>query len=164
MQHQLPWTDNIVRELVDFGIDTVEDLKLLTSPELAILFGGHKLIVKRKAKLAWENLGGREQFDFGKTPPRNVDDLPSISPTPTNPKQTQQSNRTAQRMNQNTLGSKLTDRFGFTQIVTKTKKEKEDEKKARQAKRQARTLAHATTTLIVANVVDSPHTSPARSR
>ena len=64
-EHQLPRNDAIKHRLVVFGVDTVEDLELYKPPDVAQLFHEQKkTIVKCKAKLAWEKLGGQENVEF----------------------------------------------------------------------------------------------------
>ena len=66
--HELPFTKDIVQNLNDFGVGTVEDLKLLTARDVAELFSKEKTIVKRKAEIAWRHLGSEQDFEFKKKP------------------------------------------------------------------------------------------------
>ena len=60
-QHCLPYNDFIVTKLQMIGKDLcVEDLKLFKTHYIEALFGEEYSIVMLRAKLAWEDLGGRD--------------------------------------------------------------------------------------------------------
>ena len=68
--HRLPYNDVIVTKLQMIGKDFyVEDLKLFNPHHIEALFGGEDSIVMLRDELAWEDLGGRDQYSFKKPNP-----------------------------------------------------------------------------------------------
>ena len=122
--HRLPWNEAVTEVLEDLGIDSVEDLKLLTNKHVDELFPGAKFIVKQRAELAWKDLGGNREYVFEKKPPPVVLVLPSPQPPS---KKAKYHNGQCMSMNKNNLGFSL-ECFKFTQTVLKSKQEKKKEK------------------------------------
>ena len=68
--HRLPYNDVIVTKLHMIGkYFCVEDLKLFKPHHVEALFGDKDYIVMLRAELAWEDLGGRDQYSFKKPNP-----------------------------------------------------------------------------------------------
>ena len=68
--HRLPYNDFIVTKLHVIVKDLcAEDLKLFNPHHIEALFGGEDYIVMLRAELAWEDLGGRDQYSFKKPNP-----------------------------------------------------------------------------------------------
>ena len=66
----LPYNDFIVTKLQMIGKDLcVEDLKLFKTHHIEALFGDEDSIVMLWDELAWEDLGGRDQYSFKKLNP-----------------------------------------------------------------------------------------------
>ena len=59
----------------------VEDLKLFKTHHIEALFGDEDYIVILRAKLAWEYLGGRDQYSFKKPNP-NLNNLTETNSDP----------------------------------------------------------------------------------
>ena len=73
--HRLPYNDVIVTKLQIIGkYLCVEDLKLFKPHHIEAFFGDKDAIVMLLFELAWEDLGGREQYIFKKTNP-NLNNL-----------------------------------------------------------------------------------------
>ena len=65
--HRLPYNNVIVTKLQTIGKDLcVEDLKLFKPHNIEALFGDEYSIVMLWAEIAWEDLGGRDQYSFKK--------------------------------------------------------------------------------------------------
>ena len=80
--HRLPYNDVIVTKLQMIGKDLcVEDLKLFKPHHIEALFGVEDSIVMLWAELAWEDLGGRDQYSFKKTNP-NLKNLTETNSDP----------------------------------------------------------------------------------
>ena len=54
------------KDLDDQGVEFVEDLKILNRAIFSHLFMEKNPIVKKRAEIAWKELGGRETFQFQK--------------------------------------------------------------------------------------------------
>ena len=68
--HRLPYKNSIVTKLHMIGKDLcVEDLKLFKTHHIEALFGDEDYIIMLQAELAWEDLGGRDQYSFKKPNP-----------------------------------------------------------------------------------------------
>ena len=68
--HRLPYNNFIVTKLHMIGKDLcVEDIKLFKPPHIEDLFGYEDYFVMLRAVLAWEDLGGRDQYSFKKPNP-----------------------------------------------------------------------------------------------
>ena len=68
--HRLPYNDVIVTKLQVIGkYLCVEDLKLFKPHQIKDFWGGGYSIVMLRAELAWEDLGGRDQYSFKKPNP-----------------------------------------------------------------------------------------------
>ena len=68
--HRLPYNDVIVTKLQMIGkYLCVEDLKLFKPHHIEALFGVEDSIVMLWAELAWEDLGGRDQYSFNNPNP-----------------------------------------------------------------------------------------------
>ena len=68
--HRLPYNDVIITKLQMIGkYYRVEDLKLFKPHHIEALFGDEDYSVMLRAELAWENLGGRDQYSFNKPNP-----------------------------------------------------------------------------------------------
>ena len=68
--HRLPYNDVIVTKLQMIGKDfCVEYIKLFNPHHTEALFGVEDYIVMLQAELAWEDLGGRDQYSFKKPNP-----------------------------------------------------------------------------------------------
>ena len=66
----LPYNNVIVTKLQMIGKDLcVEDLKLFKTHHIEALFGDEDYIIMLRAELAWEDLGGRDQYSFKKPNP-----------------------------------------------------------------------------------------------
>ena len=148
--HELPWNDNTVSKLDTVGIGKVEDLKLYTAEKVADLFVDKKEIAKRKAKIAWRELGGKESFQFSRKPST----IPP--PTFTPPSPTSRAGHTScgngHRLHKNRSGGDLMNKFGFTKVVSEKKtKTKEDGKRRVEEKRK-----EVTGTMVNVTVIESP--------
>ena len=68
--HRLPYNNFIVTKLQMIGkYLCLEDLKLFKPHHIEASFGGEDYIVMLRAELAWEDLGGRDQYSFNKPNP-----------------------------------------------------------------------------------------------
>ena len=68
--HRLPYNYVIVNKLQMIGKYLgVEDLKLLKPHRIEALCGDEYAIVMLRAELAWEDLGGRDQYSFNNPNP-----------------------------------------------------------------------------------------------
>ena len=80
--HRLPYNNFIVTKLQMVGKDLcVEDLKLFKPHHTEALFGDEDYIVILWAELAWEDLGGRDQYSFKKPNP-NLNNLTETKSDP----------------------------------------------------------------------------------
>ena len=68
--HRLLYNYVIVTKLHIIGKDLcVEDLKLFKPHHIEALFGDEDYILMLRSELAWEDLGGRDQYIFNKPNP-----------------------------------------------------------------------------------------------
>ena len=73
--HRLPYNDAIVTKLQMIGkYLCVEDRNLFKPHHIEAFFGDEYSIVMLRAELAWEDLGGRDQYSF-KLPNPNLKNL-----------------------------------------------------------------------------------------
>ena len=80
--HRLPYNDVIVTKLQMIGKDLcVNDLKLFKPHHIEALFGDEDSIAILWAELAWEDLGGRDQYSF-KNPNPNINNLTETNSDP----------------------------------------------------------------------------------
>ena len=80
--HRLPYNDVIVNKLQMIGKDLcVEDLKLFKPHHIEALFGDEYYIVMLRVELAWEDLGGRDQYSF-KNPNPNLNNSTETNSDP----------------------------------------------------------------------------------
>ena len=80
--HQLPLIKNISNNLDSFGVAIVEDFNLFNARDVVELFFVEKTSIKRKSKIAWGLLGGKEEFKFrNKVVSITVEVLKIASPT-----------------------------------------------------------------------------------
>ena len=126
--HDLPWNANIVGKLDTFGIEKVEDLKLHIEKKVADLFVNEKKIAKRKAEIAWSELGGEESFQIWRKPSTIAPPAFKILPPTSTAGHTSSVN--GPWMHKNGSGGDLLNKFGFAKVVSKEKtKMKEDSKR-----------------------------------
>ena len=80
--HRLPYNNVIVTNLQMIGTYLLlEDLKLFKPHQIEALFGDEYYILMLRDKLAWEDLGGREQYSFKKPNP-NLNNLTETNSDP----------------------------------------------------------------------------------
>ena len=97
--HRLPYNDVIVTKLQMIGKDLcVEDLKLFKPPHIEALFGDGDYIVMLRAELAWEDLGGRDQYSF-KNPNPNLKNLTETNSDPASSGSTASPSTNKKKMN-----------------------------------------------------------------
>ena len=101
----MPWDKAIAGRLDELGVELVEDLKLLTPEHVKILFPSAKFVVKRRADLAWRELGGKNDFVF--EPVETPIVLESPSPEPPSKKAKVETNRWAKHCRWEAFGSSL---------------------------------------------------------
>mmetsp|Transcript_5505 Transcript_5505/g.7701 ORF Transcript_5505/g.7701 Transcript_5505/m.7701 type:complete len:192 (+) Transcript_5505:28-603(+) len=122
----LPWNQEIEDFLDDKGVETVEQLKLLTKDQWIGLFSTAKDIVKLTAEKVYNDYLD-EEIDLKKCATElHLKPAPSVK-------------NTAEKKapHKDDGSSKKMDTFGFTVTVTKTKDQKIKEKKIRDKKRTA---------------------------
>ena len=123
--HRLPYNDAIVTKLQMIGKDLcVEDLKLFNPHRIKALFGDEDSIVILRYELAWEDLGGRDQYRFKKPNP-NLNNSIDTNSDPSSSGSTASPPTNKKKMNvihNNRMPSVF--KFGLSTKVTKTKGEK----------------------------------------
>ena len=132
-RHSLPWSEGTAVLLEEQGVECVEDLKLLERSIVNSLFESAKPIIKTKARLAWQELGGKSEFEFknaAKTHPISPAVFPSSQSS-----RTKSSNNRA--IKENNLAPKLTTVFNFSRKVTKRKEDKIREREERKKQKLA---------------------------
>ena len=102
----------------------VEDLKIFKPHHIEALFEDEDSIVMLRAELAWEDLGGRDQYSF-KNPNPNLNNSTETNSDPASSGSTASPSTKKKKMNvmhKNLMPSVFN--FGFSTKVTKTKVEK----------------------------------------
>ena len=113
----------------------VEDIKLFKPHHIEALFGDEDSIVMLRAELAWEDLGGRDQYSFKKPNP-NLNNLTETNSDPARSGSTASPSTNKKKINvmhKNCMQSVF--KFGFSTKVTKKKAEKIRERDEREALR-----------------------------
>ena len=120
--HRLPYNDVIVTKLQMIGKHLcVEDFNLFMPHHIEYFFGNEDAIVMLRAELAWEDLGGRDQYSFKNSNPNlknstETNSDPSISGITASPSTDKKKTNV---MHKNRMPSVF--EFGFSVKVTKTK-------------------------------------------
>ena len=99
----------------------VEDLELFKPHHIKALFGDEDYIVMLRAELAWEDLGGRDQYSFKKPNP-NIKNLTETKSDPASSGSTASPSTNKNKtnvMHNNRMPSVF--KFGFSTKVTKNK-------------------------------------------
>ena len=114
----------------------VEDFKLFKPRHIKDLFGYEDYIVMLRAELAWEDLGGRDQYSFKKPNPNlnnwtETSSDPAISDSTASPSTNKKKTNV---MHNNRMPSIF--KFGLSTKVTKKKAEKIRERYEREALRK----------------------------
>ena len=139
--HRLPYNDVIVTKLQMIGKDLcVEDLNLFKPHHIEDLFGDKDYIVMLRAKLAWEDLGGRDQYRFKKPNP-NLKNSTETNSDPNSSGSTASPSTNKKKtnvMHKNRIPSVF--KFGFSAKVTKNKAENIKERDEREALRRKQKL------------------------
>ena len=139
--HRLPYNDVIVNKLQMIGKDfCVEDPKLFKPHRIEVLFGDEDYIVILRAELAWEDLGGRDQYSFNKTNPNlknstETNSYPASSGVTASP--------STNKKKTNVVHKNLMPyvfKFGFSKKITKKNSEKIRERDKREALRKKQKL------------------------
>ena len=118
----------------------VEDLKLFKPHHIEALFGDEDSIVMLRADLAWEDLGGRDQYSL-KRPNPNLDNSTETNSDPASSGSTASPSTNKNKtnvMHKNRMPSVF--KFGFSTKVTKKKEEKIRERDEREALRKKQKL------------------------
>ena len=118
----------------------VKDLKLFKPHHIEALFGDEESIVMLLAELAWEDLGGRDQYSFNKPNP-NLNNLTKKNSDPASSGSTASPSTNKNKtnvMHKNRMPSVF--KFGFSTKVTNNKAEKIRERDKRGALRKNQKL------------------------
>ena len=154
--HKPPFTKDIVQNLNDFGVGTVEDLKLYTARDVAELFSKEKTIVKRKAEIAWRHLGSEQDFEFKKKPPVVTIETPT-TPHPihrsTNTEAGSKSHKMQPNVGEGYSEGYSLNHFGFTCVVIDRK---EDIKRAKEERSDAKEVASKGTVINIDDIEQTP--------
>ena len=131
--HRLPYNDVIVTKLQMIGKDLcVEDLNLFKPHHIDALFGGVDSIVMLQAELAWEDLGGRDQYSFKKPNP-NLNNSTKTNYDPASSGRTASPSTNKKKTNvMHNNCMPFVFKFGFSTKVTKKKAEKIRERDKRE--------------------------------
>ena len=120
--HHLPYNDAIVTKLQMIGkYLCVEDIKLFNTHHTEALFGGEDDIIMLRDELAWEDLGGRDQYSFKKPNP-NLKNSTETNYEPASSGRTASPSTNKKKtnvMHKNRMPSVF--KFGLSTKVTKTK-------------------------------------------
>ena len=128
-QRNLPWTNDIKAKLEEEGVDFVEDLKLLDKNFRKNLFQEEKPIIRKRADIMWNNLGGAASYQFTKVATSiPIGDSPSSPPAK---KQKVGNKLPSQSIRQNGNKSVLAGFSGFSREVTKSAATKKLEREQR---------------------------------
>ena len=118
----------------------VEDLKLFKPHHIEALFGDEDSIVMLQAELAWEDLGGRDQYSFKKPNP-NLNNSTDTNSDPASSGSTASPSTNKKKtnvMHKNCMPSVF--KFGFSTKVAKKKAENIRERDERAALRKKQNL------------------------
>ena len=118
----------------------VEDLKIFKPHHIQALFGGEDSILMLRADIAWEDLGGRDQYSFKKPNP-NLNNLTETDSDPASSGSTASPSTSKNKTNvvhKNRMQSIF--KFGFSTKVVKKKAEKIRERDKRGALRKNQKL------------------------
>ena len=118
----------------------VEDLKLFKPHHIEALCGYEDYIVMLQAELAWEYLGGRDQYSFKKPNP-NLKNLTKTNSDPARSGSTASPSTNKKKTNvMHKNGMPSVFRFGLSTKVTKKKAEKIREREEREALKKKQKL------------------------
>ena len=118
----------------------VEDIKLFNLHHIKDLFGGEDSIVMLRAELAWEDLGGRDQYSFKKPNP-NLKNLTETNSDPASSGSTASLSTNKKKnkgMHKNHMPYVF--KFGLSTKVTKKKAENIRERDERETLRKKQKL------------------------
>ena len=118
----------------------VEDLKLFNPHHIEALFGDEDSILMLRAELAWDDLGGRDQYSFKKPNP-NLNNLTETDSDPASSGSTSSPSTNKNKtnaMHKNRMPSVF--KFGFYTMVAKKKAENIRERYKRGALRKNQNL------------------------
>ena len=122
--NRLPYNDVIVTKLQIIGkYLCVKDLKLFKPHHIEDFFGDEDSIVMLQAELAWEDLGGRDQYSF-KKPNSNLKNSTETNSDPASYGSTASPSTNKKKtnaMHKNRMPSFF--KFGFSTNITKKKAE-----------------------------------------
>ena len=139
--HRLPYNYVIVTKLQMISKDLcVEDLNIFKHHHIEALFGYEDSIVMLRAELAWEDLGGRDQYSFKKANP-NLNNLTETNSDPVSSGSTESPSTNKNKTNfvhKNRMPSIF--KSDFSTKVTKKKAENIRERDEREALRKKQKL------------------------
>ena len=139
--HRLPYNDAIVTKLQMVDKDLcVEDINLFKPHHIEALFGDEDAILILWDDLAWEDLGGRDQYSFKKPNP-NLNNSTETNSDPASSGSTASPSTNKKKknvMHKNCMPSIF--KFGFSTKVTNTKAENIRERDERGALRKKQKL------------------------